>query len=44
MATKKVTYVEPEDYFPKEILKEFKLGEYADRHTKKPEKTSSKKK
>ncbi len=39
MATKKVTYVEPEDYFSKETLKKFKLGEYAERHTKKPAKT-----
>ena len=27
---KKVVYVEPIDYFPEEIRKEFKLGEYAE--------------
>ncbi|MBO4413572.1 MAG: hypothetical protein J5830_02580 [Clostridia bacterium] len=26
----KAIYVEPADYFPKEIRKEFKLGEYAE--------------
>ena len=26
----KLTYVEPEDYIPKEIRKKYKLGEYAD--------------
>ena len=26
---KKIVYVEPIDYFPEEIRKEFKLGEYA---------------
>ena len=28
---KKVVYVEPIDYFPEEIRKEFKLGEYAEK-------------
>ena len=28
---KKIIYVEPIDYFPEEIRKEFKLGEYADK-------------
>ena len=27
---KKVAYVEPEDYFPKDIRKKYKLGEYAE--------------
>ena len=27
---KKVVYVEPADYFPKELRKKYKLGEYAD--------------
>ena len=27
---KKVVYVEPVDYFPEELRKEFKLGEYAE--------------
>lgn len=27
---KKIAYAEPNDYFPKEIRKQFKLGEYAD--------------
>ena len=31
MATnKKAQYVEPTDFFPKDILKKFKLGEYND--------------
>ena len=28
---KKVVYIEPVDYFPKEIRKEYHLGEYADK-------------
>ena len=28
---KKIIYVEPIDYFPEEIRKEFKLGEYAEK-------------
>lgn len=37
---KKVVYVEPIDYFPKETRKKFKLGEYAEteKETKKEEK------
>ena len=27
---KKNNYTEPKSYFPKEILKEYKLGQYAD--------------
>lgn len=27
---KKIVYVEPEDYFPKEIRQKYKLGEYAE--------------
>lgn len=27
---KKIVYVEPADYFPKEIRKKYKLGEYAE--------------
>ena len=30
----KIIYVEPIDYFPEEIRKEYGLGEYADRKTK----------
>lgn len=30
MAIKKVKYVEPEDYIPKSLRKEFGLGEYAE--------------
>ena len=43
MANKKikVAYAEPDDYFPKEIRKEFKLGEYAE-DAKKPKKVTSK--
>ena len=37
---KKVVYVEPVDYFPKETRKKYKLGEYAEieKETKKEEK------
>lgn len=28
--SKKVAYIEPDDYFPEEIRKEYKLGEYAE--------------
>lgn len=38
--TKKVTYSEPTNYFPKSVLKEFGLGEYAE---KKPAKKTTKK-
>ncbi len=27
---KKIKYVEPADYFPKELRKKYKLGEYSD--------------
>lgn len=27
---KKIVYAEPADYFPKELRKKYKLGEYAD--------------
>lgn len=30
MATKKVKYVEPAGYIPKELRKKYKLGEYAE--------------
>lgn len=33
MAFKKVKYVEPEDYIPKSLRKEFGLGEYAEKKT-----------
>lgn len=32
MATKKVKYIEPEDYIPESLRKEFGLGEYAETH------------
>lgn len=38
---KKLTYVEPDDYFPKEIRKKTGLGEYAKEETAK--KTPAKK-
>jgi hypothetical protein len=41
-ATKKVTYSEPADYFPKEMRKKYGLGEYADKKT--PAKKTVKKK
>lgn len=34
---KKVVYVEPVDYFPKETRKKFKLGEYAESEEKQKE-------
>lgn len=33
MATKKVKYIEPEDYIPESLRKEFGLGEYAETNT-----------
>ena len=44
MATKKVGYSEPSDFFPKSIRKANKLGEYAEKE-KKPtaKKTTTKK-
>ena len=29
----KIVYSEPDDYFPKDLRKEFKLGEYAEKET-----------
>lgn len=34
MKDKKIIYVEPAEYFPKEIRKKFGLGEYADENKK----------
>ena len=34
MATKKVKYIEPAEYIPKHLRKEFGLGEYAETNTK----------
>ena len=34
MATKKIHYSEPLDYFPKSVRKELKIGEYAPKATK----------
>lgn len=34
-STKKLAYVEPSDYFPKEIRKKVGIGEYANKETKK---------
>ena len=41
MAIKKVKYIEPEDYIPESLRKEFGLGEYAE--TKPAPKTDTKK-
>ena len=41
---KRKTYVEPSEYFPKEIRKEFGLGEYWDGQTKEKGKTKTEKK
>ena len=38
--TKKLGYVEPVDYFPKDIRKKYKLGEYDD--SQKSQKTQKK--
>lgn len=40
---RKIVYVEPADYFPKEIRKKYKLGEYAETNVEK-ERTMDKKK
>ena len=32
--TKKIKYTEPADYFPKEIRKKCKIGEYAEKKEK----------
>lgn len=44
MATKKVKYVEPAEYIPKEIRKKYGLGEYANDTPKKDEKKAPVKK
>jgi hypothetical protein len=38
MATKKVKYVEPAEYIPKELRKKYGLGEFAKETPKKDEK------
>ena len=46
MAKKKqsgIMYSEPADYFPKEVRKEFGLGEYYDEYTKKTNKAKKSK-
>ena len=43
MAGRKITYTEPDDYFPKEIRKEFGLGEYAKPKKEEKAKTPEKK-
>ena len=40
MAKKKLVYVEPVEYFPKHIRKEFGLGEYAEINTQKGKRES----
>ncbi len=45
MTKKRMGYVEPENYFPKEIRKKYKLGEFAEDNetaSKKPVKKNSK--
>lgn len=41
--TKKMSYVEPADYFPKELRKKHKIGEYAAPQKKTTTKASTKK-
>ena len=40
---KKITYSEPADYFPKELRKKYKLGEFAETKEKAPAKKTVKK-
>lgn len=42
MATKKIHYSEPADYFPKSVRKELKIGEYAPKAAA-PKKAAAKK-
>ena len=44
MATRKLSYSEPSDYFPKSVRKEFKIGEYAEPAKKTPKKKTTPKK
>lgn len=39
---KKIAYSEPVDYFPKEVRKKFKLGEFAESAEKAKKKTTKK--
>ena len=41
MNNKKIIYVEPADYFPKEIREKYGLGEYADFDKKEANKNST---
>lgn len=41
---KKVKYIEPPEYIPKSLRKEFKVGEYAEKPKKKDEKKVPEKK
>ena len=41
MANKKVKYVEPAEYFPKELRKKYGLGEFAKETPKKDEKKTA---
>lgn len=41
MATKKVKYVEPAEYIPKELRKKYGLGEFAKETPKKDEKKTA---
>lgn len=43
MAKKTTVYKEPTDYFPKEIRKKYKLGEYAEKEPKKDDAKAKKK-
>lgn len=44
MATKKIHYSEPAEYFPKSVRKELKIGEYAPKTAATKKKTVVKKK
>lgn len=40
---KKITYSEPTNYFPESLRKKYKIGEYAETKTTKPQKSNKKK-
>ena len=44
MNNKKIKYVEPADYFPKEIREKYGLGEYADSDKKEKNNSTNKEK
>ena len=43
MTEKEIKYSEPADYFPKEIRKKYRLGEYAEKEENSPQTSENKK-